>query len=243
MAKGEYIGPKIVFENVVKDYPNRVRALDNVNFTIEPGEFVFLMGHSGSGKSSLIKLLMLEERPTSGSIHVGDLDLSEIKGRKIPYYRRKIGVVFQDFRIIKSKSVAENVAFAMEITGEAYKEITRRVRLALSIVGLKKKINEMPDCLSGGEQQRVAIARAIVNVPGLIIADEPTGNLDPANSVEIMRLLEQINKKGATVVVATHEKDLAARMGKRVIMLDHGVQLDTSELGVTEESDGGDANE
>ncbi|MBQ8828007.1 MAG: cell division ATP-binding protein FtsE [Clostridia bacterium] len=242
MAKGEYKGPKIVFENVVKEYSNKVKALDNVNFTIEPGEFVFLMGHSGSGKSSLIKLLMLEERPTSGNIYVDDLDLSRVKGGKIPYYRRKIGVVFQDFRIIKSKSVAENVAFAMEITGEAYREISRRVKLVLSIVGLRKKIDEMPDCLSGGEQQRVAIARAIVNVPGLIIADEPTGNLDPANSIEIMRLLDQINKKGATVVVATHEKELAERMGKRVIMLDHGVQTENgSDDG--EQDAGGDSDE
>ncbi|MBQ8164589.1 MAG: cell division ATP-binding protein FtsE [Clostridia bacterium] len=229
MAKGEYKGPEIVFENVTKEYPNRVKALDNVSFTIEPGEFVFLMGHSGSGKSSLIKLMMLEERPTSGKITIGDDDLSEIKGGKIPYYRRKIGVVFQDFRIIKSKSVSENVSFAMEITGEKRKEIARKVDLVLNIVGLQRKAGEMPDCLSGGEQQRIAIARAIVNVPGLIIADEPTGNLDPANSVEIMNLLEKINEKGATVVVATHERELAERMGKRIIMLNHGVKSDSND--------------
>ncbi|MBE7064931.1 MAG: cell division ATP-binding protein FtsE [Ruminococcaceae bacterium] len=222
MSNSEFKGPKIVFENVTKEYPNGVKALDNVNFTIEPGEFVFLMGHSGSGKSSLIKLMMLEERQTSGKITIGKDDLSDIKGGKIPYYRRKIGVVFQDFRIIKSKSVFENVSFAMELTGEKRKEIARKVKLVLGIVGLQRKINEMPDCLSGGEQQRIAIARAIVNVPGLIIADEPTGNLDPKNSVEIMNLLQQINQRGATVVIATHEKELAERMGKRIIMLDHG---------------------
>lgn len=222
MPNNEFRGPKIVFENVNKDYPNGVRALNDVNFKIEPGEFVFLMGHSGSGKSSLIKLMMLEERPTSGKITVGEDDLSEIRGGKIPYYRRQIGVVFQDFRIIKSKSVFENVSFAMELTGETRKEIAKKVELVLGIVGLQRKINEMPDCLSGGEQQRIAIARAIVNVPGLIIADEPTGNLDPDNSEEIMNLLMEINKRGATVVIATHEKELADRLGKRIIMLDHG---------------------
>lgn len=233
MAKSEYKGPKIVFENVTKEYSNHVKALDDVSFCIEPGEFVFLMGHSGSGKSSLIKLMMLEERPSTGTITVGDEDLSKIRGGKIPYYRRKIGVVFQDFRIIKSKSVSENVSFAMEITGETRKEISRKVDLVLNIVGLQRKADEMPDRLSGGEQQRIAIARAIVNVPGLIIADEPTGNLDPKNSLEIMNLLEKINEKGATVVVATHEKELAERMGKRIIMLNHGVSTDSNNENTT----------
>lgn len=240
MSNNDFKGPQIVFENVVKEYSNGVRALDEVNFTIEPGEFVFLMGHSGSGKSSLIKLMMLEERLTSGKITIGNEDLSEIRGGKIPYYRRKIGVVFQDFRIIKSKSVFENVSFAMEITGEKRKDILRKVELVLGIVGLHRKMHEMPDCLSGGEQQRIAIARAIVNVPGLIIADEPTGNLDPKNSVEIMNLLQKINEKGATVVVATHEKELAKRMGKRIIMLDHGRSDNSDEL---KNDIGGDSDE
>jgi len=240
MPNNDFTGPEIVFENVVKEYSNGVKALNNVNFKIEPGEFVFLMGHSGSGKSSLIKLMMLEERPTSGKITIGKDDLSEIKGSKIPYYRRKIGIVFQDFRIIKSKSVFENVSFAMEITGEKRSVIAKKVELVLGIVGLHKKMHEMPDCLSGGEQQRIAIARAIVNVPGLIIADEPTGNLDPRNSVEIMNLLQKINEKGATVVVATHEKELAERMGKRIILLDHGRADSGDEAGA---ENGGDSDE
>lgn len=240
MSNNEFKGPEIVFENVTKEYSNGVKALRDVSFKIEPGEFVFLMGHSGSGKSSLIKLMMLEERPTEGKITIGGEDLSTIKGGKIPYYRRKIGVVFQDFRIIKSKSVFENVAFAMEITGERMKKISDKVKLVLGIVGLQKKINTMPDNLSGGEQQRIAIARAIVNVPGLIIADEPTGNLDPKNSVEIMNLLQRINEKGATIVVATHERELAEKMGKRIIMLDHGRFEENDRDVVSAEQDGGE---
>lgn len=179
---GKYRGPEIIFENVTKEYVNGIKALDNVSFRISSGEFAFLMGHSGSGKSSLIKLLMMEERPTSGRIIVGGEDLSEIRGGSVPKFRRNIGVVFQDFRLIFSKTVYENIAFAMEIIGSDRATINRQVDIALELVGLKNKKYEMPSCLSGGEQQRVAIARAVVNLPGMIIADEPTGNLDPENS-------------------------------------------------------------
>ena len=218
-------GPEIIFNNVTKEYPNGVKALDNVSFRVAPGEFAFLMGHSGSGKSSLIKLLMLEERPTSGEIIVGSVDLNSVKSSGIPYYRRLIGIVFQDFRIIASMSVFENVAFALEMLGRSRKEIERQVLAALDLVGLSEKRDEKPDCLSGGEQQRVAIARAVVNLPGLIIADEPTGNLDKENSVEIMKLLMKINSMGTTVIVATHERDIVTDIGQRVIELNHGVRL------------------
>ncbi|MBP5312512.1 MAG: cell division ATP-binding protein FtsE [Clostridia bacterium] len=220
-----HTGPEIIFNNVTKEYPNGVKALDNVSFRVAPGEFAFLMGHSGSGKSSLIKLLMLEERPTSGEIIVGSVDLNSVKSSGIPYYRRLIGIVFQDFRIIASMSVFENVAFALEMLGRSRKEIERQVLAALDLVGLSEKRDEKPDCLSGGEQQRVAIARAVVNLPGLIIADEPTGNLDKENSVEIMKLLMKINSMGTTVIVATHERDIVADIGQRVIELNHGVRL------------------
>lgn len=219
-----YTGPDIIFENVTKEYENGVKALDNVSFNISSGEFAFLMGHSGSGKSSLIKLLMLEERPTSGRILVGQNDLSVVKGGNIPRYRRNIGVVFQDFRLIFSKTVYENIAFAMEIIGSDRNTINKQVDIALELVGLKNKKYEMPDCLSGGEQQRVAIARAVVNLPGLIIADEPTGNLDPENSIEIMQLLKKINEMGATVLIATHEDGIVKKFGERVIQLSHGIR-------------------
>lgn len=221
----EQFGPEIVFENVTKEYPNGVRALDNVSFRVAPGEFAFLMGHSGSGKSSLIKLLMLEERPTSGRISVGNIDLGSVRSSGVPYYRRLVGIVFQDFRIISSMTVFENVAFALEMLGQSRKEIEKQVLAALDLVGLLEKRNEKPDCLSGGEQQRVAIARAVVNLPGLLIADEPTGNLDMENSVEIMKILQKINKMGATVIVATHEREIVAEIGQRVIELNHGVRL------------------
>lgn len=225
----KYIGPDIVFDNVTKEYENGVKALDNVSFNIGAGEFAFLMGHSGSGKSSLIKLLMLEERPTSGNILVGENNLSAIKGGNIPRYRRNIGVVFQDFRLIFSKSVYENISFAMEIIGSDRKTIDKQVDIALELVGLKNKKYEMPSCLSGGEQQRVAIARAVVNLPGLIIADEPTGNLDPENSVEIMQLLKKINEMGATVLIATHEENIVKQFGDRVIQLSHGMRQRNNE--------------
>jgi len=219
-----YVGPDIIFDNVTKEYSNGVKALDAVSFNINSGEFAFLMGHSGSGKSSLIKLLMLEERPTYGKILVGGNDLAGIKGSSIPKFRRNIGVVFQDFRLIASKTVYENIAFAMEIIGSDRVTINRQVDIALELVGLKNKKYELPGCLSGGEQQRVAIARAVVNLPGMIIADEPTGNLDPANSIEIMQLLKKINEMGATVLIATHEDSIVKNFGQRVIQLNHGVR-------------------
>jgi cell division transport system ATP-binding protein len=223
-GKTKYTGPEIIFENVTKEYDNGVKALDSVSFNISSGEFAFLMGHSGSGKSSLIKLLMLEERPSSGNIIVGNTNLNEIKGSNIPKFRRNIGVVFQDFRLIQSKTVYENIAFAMEIIGSDRATINKQVDIALELVGLKHKKFEKPNCLSGGEQQRVAIARAVVNLPGMIIADEPTGNLDPKNSVEIMQLLKKINDMGATVLIATHEDSIVRNFSQRVIQLDHGVR-------------------
>lgn len=217
-------GPEIIFENVTKEYPNGVRALDDVSFRVAPGGFAFLMGESGAGKSSLIKLMMMEEKPTSGRIVIGDVDLAEVGRGGVPYFRREIGVVFQDFRIIQSFSVYENIALAMEMLGCDRKSIDRRIDIVLDLVGLSDKRNEMPDHLSGGEQQRVAIARAVVNLPGLIIADEPTGNLDAHNSIEIMKLLQKINSLGATVIVSTHEKDIVEETGQRVISLAHGVR-------------------
>ena len=181
-------------------------------------------GKSNVGKSSLIKLMMMEEKPTSGRIVIGDVDLAEVGRSGVPYFRREIGVVFQDFRIIQSFSVYENIALAMEMLGCDRKSIDRRIDIVLDLVGLSDKRNEMPDHLSGGEQQRVAIARAVVNLPGLIIADEPTGNLDAHNSIEIMKLLQKINSLGATVIVSTHEKDIVEETGQRVISLAHGVR-------------------
>lgn len=218
------IGPEIVFQNVTKFYDNGVKALDGVSFDIASGEFAFLMGHSGSGKSSLIKTLMLEQKVTEGSITIGGIDIASIPQEKIPFFRRKIGVVFQDFRIIPSKTVYENVAFAMEMRGYKRSKIDEQVRIALDLVGLLDKMHERPGHLSGGEQQRVAIARAFVNLPGLIVADEPTGNLDPKNSEEIISLLEKINAMGATVIVATHEQELVKRHDHRIIYLEHGMR-------------------
>lgn len=218
--------PIIIFDNVVKRYSNGVYGLRGVSFEVNEGEFVFLMGASGAGKSTLIKLLMKEEIPTCGTIIANGQNLKKIKGSKIPKYRRDIGVVFQDFRLLEKKNVFNNVAFAMEIMGATRSEIKHKVNLALHLVGLTKKEKEYPTHLSGGEQQRVALARAIVNAPKIIVADEPTGNLDPENTKEIMEILSQINKKGTTVIVATHEQDLAISMGKRIIYLNHGLQSD-----------------
>ncbi len=212
----------ISFDKVVKLYANGVNALRGVTFKIERGEFVFLMGASGAGKSTLLKILMKELDPSGGLAMVDGKNLKKVRGRKIPVYRRNIGFVFQDFRLLPKKTVFENVAFAMEITGASGKMIKKQVNTALSLVGLQHKANEIPSHLSGGEQQRVAIARALVNAPQIIIADEPTGNLDPENSSEVMHLLEAINKHGITVLVATHARELAESMGKRVIYLENG---------------------
>ena len=197
-------------------------ALNGVDITINDGEFVFLVGPSGSGKTTIIKLLTGELRATSGAINVNGFDLRAIKRRQLPKYRRTLGVVFQDFRLIDKMTVYENVAFAMRVVGARKKEINERVPYVLNLVGLEEKGNRYPSELSGGEQQRVSIARALVNNPSLIIADEPTGNLDPARSLDLMLLLEKINSLGTTVLVVTHEKELVNAFSKRVIAIDGG---------------------
>ena len=212
----------IEFQNVTKTYDNGTEAIRGIDLKIEDGEFVFLVGPSGSGKSTIINLLTAELTPTSGSIHINGFELEGIKKKQIPYLRRTVGVIFQDFRLIENKTVYENVAFAMRVIGAAPKEIKKRVPYVLELVGLADKENRYPDELSGGEQQRVAIARALINNPTMIIADEPTGNLDPQRSFEIMLLLEQINALGTTVMVVTHEKGLVDRFTKRVVAIDEG---------------------
>ncbi|MGM9589694.1 MAG: cell division ATP-binding protein FtsE [Faecousia sp.] len=213
----------IEFTNVEKTYEQGNKALNGVSMTIEDGEFVFLVGPSGSGKSTIIKLITGELKPTSGSVHVNGYSLERIRKREIPYLRRTVGVVFQDFRLISNMTVYENVAFAMRVIGAGEKEIRERVPYVLELVGLENKKNRLPGEMSGGEQQRLAIARALVNNPSTIIADEPTGNLDPARSYEIMALLEEINNLGTTVLVVTHAKDLVERFGKRVVAISDGL--------------------
>ena len=212
----------IEFRNVSKVYNKNVKALTNVNINIDKGEFVFLVGPSGAGKSTFIKMLLKEVEPSTGNIVMGNEDLSKIKRRQIPYHRRKIGMVFQDFRLIPTLNVYENVAFAMRVVGASPKEIRKRVPMVLSLVGLSNKYKMFPTELSGGEQQRVSIARAIVNNPKVLIADEPTGNLDPETAKEIMELIDDINKAGTTVVMATHAKEIVNSMKKRVIAIDKG---------------------
>ncbi len=212
----------IELTNVVKTYDPGVKALNGITMKIDDGEFVFLVGPSGSGKSTIIKLLTAELEPTAGSVLVNGFVLEKIRPRAIPYLRRTLGVIFQDFRLIENKSVYDNVAFAMRVIGAAESEIKKRVPYVLDLVGLENKGRRLPHELSGGEQQRVAIARALVNNPSVIIADEPTGNLDPSRSLEIMMLLEQINALGTTVMVVTHEKELVNRFTKRVVAIDEG---------------------
>ena len=212
----------IELTNVVKTYDPGVKALNGISMKIDDGEFVFLVGPSGSGKSTIIKLLTAELAPTSGSVLVNGFVLEKIRPRAIPYLRRTLGVIFQDFRLIENKSVYDNVAFAMRVIDAAESEIKKRVPYVLDLVGLENKGRRLPHELSGGEQQRVAIARALVNNPSVIIADEPTGNLDPSRSLEIMMLLEQINALGTTVMVVTHEKELVNRFTKRVVAIDEG---------------------
>ena len=212
----------IEFLDVVKSYTIGNKALDGVSLCIEDGEFVFLVGPSGSGKSTIIKLITGELKPTSGAVHVNGYSLERIRKREIPYLRRTVGVVFQDFRLIETKTVYENVAFAMRVVGTREKDIRERVPYVLDLVGLDTKSRRYPSELSGGEQQRLAIARALVNNPSTIIADEPTGNLDPARSLEIMTLLQEINNLGTTVLVVTHEMELVDRFAKRVISIDEG---------------------
>ncbi len=217
--------------NVSKIYPNGVKALNDVTLQIRKGEFVFLVGPSGAGKSTLTKLLCREELPTRGQVVINGRSLTRMKNREVPYLRRKIGMVFQDFRLIPSKTVFENVAFALEITGASGKEIKRAVPTVLRMVGLEKKANMMPSQLSGGEQQRTCIARAIVNNPLLVIADEPTGNLDPETSWELMKLFLDINRRGTTIIMATHAWDIVDAMKKRVVALSNGNIIRDEESG------------
>ncbi len=221
----------IVLENVSKTYSTGAPAINNINLNIKKGEFVFIVGDSGAGKSTLIKLLLKELEPTSGKIYVNDKTVNKMKRRKVPYLRRDIGVVFQDFRLLKDRNVYDNVAFAQRVIGIPGKVIRRRVPAMLAMVGLAEKYRSFPKELSGGEQQRVALARALVNNPPILLADEPTGNLDPTNSWEIMKLLEEINKRGTTVVVVTHNKEIVDAMKKRVITMQKGVIISDEEEG------------
>lgn len=220
----------IEFTDVTKSYAVGNQALRGVTMQIEDGEFVFLVGPSGSGKSTIMKLITGELKPTSGAVHVNGYSLERIRKREIPYLRRTVGVVFQDFRLIENMTVYDNVAFAMRVIGTREREIRERVPYVLELVGLENKGRRHPNELSGGEQQRLAIARALVNNPSTIIADEPTGNLDPARSLEIMSLLQEINNLGTTILVVTHEKDLVERFGKRVIAINEGLVI-SDEMG------------
>lgn len=212
----------IEFNGVTKVYPNGTVALSNLNLFIGKGEFVYILGHSGAGKSTMLKLLMREEKVTEGGITVGNYNLSSIKNRQIPYLRRRMGVVFQDFRLIPTLTAYDNVAFAMRVTNIPSREIRKRVPYILHLVGLSAKSRVYPDQLSGGEQQRVALARALAHNPPIIIADEPTGNIDPELSFEIMELLTEINKLGTTILVVTHEQDMVKQFHRRTIKLEKG---------------------
>ena len=221
----------IVFENVSKSYATGSPALNGVSLNIKQGEFVFVVGDSGSGKSTLIKLLLRELLPTSGNLYVNGQSLAHLKRRNVPKYRRNLGVVFQDFRLLKDRNVFENVAFAQRIIQVPNREIQKNVPSILSVVGLAGKYKAKPRQLSGGEQQRVALARALINHPPILLCDEPTGNLDPKNAWEIMKLLEQINKKGTTVLVVTHNREIVNEMQKRVITMKKGVIVSDEEKG------------
>jgi len=231
--KAVYEDNLIVLENVTKSYQtiNGAHALNGVNLKIKKGEFVFIVGDSGSGKSTLIKLLLRELVPTTGEIYVNGQNLAKLKHRQVPMYRRNLGVVFQDFRLLKDRNVYENVAFAQRIVQTPGREIKKNVPAILSIVGLAGKYKAKPKQLSGGEQQRVAMARALINKPPILLCDEPTGNLDPKNSWEIMKLLEQINKRGTTVIVVTHNREIVNEMQKRVVTLKKGVVISDEEKG------------
>ncbi len=213
----------IRFDNVSMLYPTQNQpALENLTMEVEKGEFVFLVGPSGSGKSTFLRLVLKEDRPTEGQIRVAGKDLRRLSNWKVPHLRRRVGTVFQDFRLLPNKTVFENVAFALQVIGKSRRQINRDVPAVLDLVGLEGKEDRMPDQLSGGEQQRVAVARAFVNRPLILLADEPTGNLDPATSVGIMKLLDRINRTGTTVVMATHDQSIVDQMRKRVIELEQG---------------------
>lgn len=225
----------ITLENVSKAYAAGIPALNDVSLHIEQGEFVFVVGDSGSGKSTLIKLLLKELEPTDGSIVINKQELGKIRHRDIPRFRRNIGVVFQDFRLLKDRNVYENVAFAQRVIGVPTKVMKRKVPSVLSMVGLAAKYKSFPKQISGGEQQRVAIARALVNEPKILLADEPTGNLDARNAWEIMKLLEEINQRGTTVLVVTHNLDIVKAMKKRVITMKKGVVVSDERMGDEDE--------
>ena len=232
--------PMVNFEHVSMEYKKGGRlALEDVNFQAKPGEFVFLLGHSGAGKSTLLKLILREILPTEGKVYVNGNDIAALKKHKIPYIRRQMGIIFQDFRLIPSMTVYENVAFAMHVTNIAKKEIDERVPYMLELVHLGDKANSYPDYLSGGEQQRVAVARALVHAPKLVIADEPTGNIDPEFSYEIVEMLEQINKQaGTTILMVTHEHEMVKFFGGRTINIEEGrVVFDDYIIGGSNESE------
>lgn len=221
----------IKFRDVEKTYKNGVNAVYDMNLEIKKGEFVFIIGASGSGKSTLIKMLYREEKPSKGEIYVGGVNVAKVKNSKVYKLRRKIGIVFQDYKLLPKLTVYENVAFALEIYGLPTEEVRKKVLKALDLVGLKSRTKSYPDQLSGGEQQRVAIARAIVNSPKLLICDEPTGNLDPDTSLEVMKVIEKINDLGTTVVMATHDREMVNKMKKRVVLLDNGKLVKDYEKG------------
>jgi len=225
--------PMISFDHVSKQYKHGNRpALDDVSFKIDPGEFVFLVGLSGSGKSSLLRLLLREEFPSSGVVMLNGVNVGKLRNRKLPAFRRNLGIVFQDFRLLPTKSVFDNIAFGMQVVGKSRKEIKARVPEVIDLVGLEGKELRLPTQLSGGEQQRVAIARAIVNGPKLLLADEPTGNLDPATSVGIMKILDRINRTGTTVLMATHDVAIVDQMRKRIIQMETGHIVRDQERGI-----------
>lgn len=212
----------ITFDHVSLNYDARHTALSNINIHIDKGEFVFIVGPSGAGKSTFVKILTHELVPETGSVIVNNIKINKLKPSKVPYYRRSLGIVFQDFRLLSEKTVFENIAFVLRVTGAKSKDIKERVNKVLDLVGLRGKVKELPSKLSGGEQQRVAIARALVNQPTLLIADEPTGNLDPKTSEEIMKLFTEINHMGTTIIMVTHNKDLVNAMHKRVVNIEEG---------------------
>ena len=223
----------INFDNVSKQYKNsNTPALDGINLNIEQGDFVFLVGQSGSGKSSLLRLLLKEEKPTSGIVTVDGINVAKLPNRKVPAFRRTMGIVFQDFRLLPGKTVFDNVAFGMEVIGKSKKEIQQRIPALLELVGLEEKAHRLPSELSGGEQQRVALARAFVNKPKLLLADEPTGNLDPSTSVGIMKLLDRINRTGTTIVMATHDVAIVDQMRKRIVQMENGKVIRDQERGM-----------
>lgn len=223
----------INFDSVSKQYKNsNTPALDGINLNIEQGEFVFLVGQSGSGKSSLLRLLLKEEKPSSGIVIVDGINVAKLPNRKVPAFRRTMGIVFQDFRLLPGKTVFDNVAFGMEVIGKSKKEIQQRIPALLDLVGLEEKAHRLPSELSGGEQQRVALARAFVNQPKLLLADEPTGNLDPSTSVGIMKLLDRINRTGTTIVMATHDVAIVDQMRKRIVQMENGKIIRDQERGM-----------